>query len=478
MYRKGSHRVGCLLCPMAATWYECIVNHNYADEVKPYLDIIKSSMRKEYNDESGWKQYLQDGGWKQRSSGKLLNFSENKIVNITSANEEKFIIKDAKYHWKKWLIVLGDIVELQKDEYVLTHKDITLKFKVKEEDRYTTFTFEPLIKSKSSIRFMYLFKNALNKIAYCGNCGECMAECPHGAITITRDDVIIKNCVHCETCLDRPKGCIVAKSITTTGDGNMSAKNIDRYKNFGLRQEWIEILFEDSSNFWTNDRMGTHMFKSFEKWGKEAQIIDDKNNLVPSIEKLVDLGADNAILWGYIFANISYNSSIFNWYVRNALFDNVYQSSDLQIMLGDEYSETTKKNALSALKDTIKSSPIVWMLGQGECELKGKIITSIRRIGWQEPEPLVILYTLYLFAEHCEGGNYNFTLSDLYNDSDERVALSPKAIFGTNENTLKSIMQGLANNYNEFISVDFNKGIMENVYLNREKNAIDVLNLI
>lgn len=138
----------------------------------------------------------------------------------------------------------------------------------------------------------------------------------------------------------------------------MSAKNIDRYKNFGLRQEWIEILFEDSSNFWTNDRMGTHMFKSFEKWGKEAQIIDDKNNLVPSIEKLVDLGADNAILWGYIFANISYNSSIFNWYVRNALFDNVYQSSDLQIMLGDEYSETTKKNALSALKDTIKSSPI------------------------------------------------------------------------------------------------------------------------
>lgn len=478
MYRKGSHRVGCLLCPMAATWYECIVNHNYADEVKPYLDIIKSSMRKEYNDESGWKQYLQDGGWKQRSSGKLLNFSENKIVNITSANEEKFIIKDAKYHWKKWLIVLGDIVELQKDEYVLTHKDITLKFKVKEEDRYTTFTFEPLIKSKSSIRFMYLFKNALNKIAYCGNCGECMAECPHGAITITRDDVIIKNCVHCETCLDRPKGCIVAKSITTTGDGNMSAKNIDRYKNFGLRQEWIEILFEDSSNFWTNDRMGTHMFKSFEKWGKEAQIIDAKNNLVPSIEKLVDLGADNAILWGYIFANISYNSSIINWYVRNALFDNVYQSSDLQIMLGDEYSETTKKNALSALKDTIKSSPIGWMLGQGECEMKGKIVTSIRRVGWQEPEPLVILYTLYLFAEHCEGGNYNFTLSDLYNDSDERVALSPKAIFGTNENTLKSIMQGLANNYNEFISVDFNKGIMENVYLNREKNAIDVLNLI
>jgi phosphoadenosine phosphosulfate reductase len=147
-------------------------------------------------------------------------------------------------------------------------------------------------------------------------------------------------------------------------------------------------------------------------------------------------------------------------------------------MLGDEYSETTKKNALSAMKDTIKSSPIGWLLGQGECEMKGKVITSLRRVGWQDPDPLVILYSLYLFAEHFEGGNYNFTLSDLYDDSEDRVALSPKIIFGTDEKTLKSIMQGLANNYGDFISVDFNKGIMENVFLNREKSAIDVLNLI
>lgn len=379
---------------------------------------------------------------------------------------------------EKWLIVLGDIIEIQQGEYELTHKDITLRFNVQEDDKCTTIRFKPLIKSKSSIRFMYLFKNALNKIAYCSNCGECMAECPYGAITITNDDVIIKNCVHCETCLDRPKGCVVAKSITTTGDGNMSAKNIDRYKNFGLRQEWMEILFEDIDNFWTNDRMGTHMFKSFERWGKEAGIIDEKNNMLPLVYKFLELGADNPILWGYMYANIAYNSSVFNWYICKVGFDNEYQASDLQIMLGDEYSETTKKNALSALKDTIKSSPIGWLLGQGECEMKGKVITSIRRVGWQEPEPLVILYALYLFAEHCEGGNYNFTLSELYDDSEDRVALSPKAIFGTDETTLKSIMQGLANNHSDFISVDFNKGIMENVFLNREKKAIDVLSLI
>ena len=85
---------------------------------------------------------------------------------------------------------------------------------------------------------------------------------------------------------------------------------------------------------------------------------------------------------------------------------------------------------------------------------------------------------MYLFAEHHDGGNYNFTLSELYDDSDDREALSPKLIFGTDEITLKAIMQGLANNYSDYISVDFNKGIMENVYLNRDKKSLDILSLI
>lgn len=478
MYRYGSHRVGCLLCPMASSWYECIVNHQYSDEVKPYLETIKASIRKEYSDESGWEQYLQEGGWKQRSSGKMLLFSENKILNLSTDDEQKFIVKDANYHWKQWFVVLGDIVEVSKGEYELSHKDVTLHFKVEENGKYTTFTFKPLIKSKSSIRFMYLFKNVLNKIAYCQNCGECMAECPHGAITMTAEGISIKNCVHCETCIDRPKGCIVAKSITTTGDGNMSYKNIDRYKNFGLRQEWIEILFEDPQNFWTNDRMGTQMFKSFEKWGKEACLIGQNNLVLPITQRFIDLGADSALLWGYILTNLAYNSSIFNWYIKNAQIGAEYQVSDLQIMLGDEYSETTRKNALSALKDTIKTSPIGWLLGQGECEMKGKVITSLKRTGWHEPEPLIALYSLYLYAEHFDGGNYSFTLSDLFDDSEEREALSPKIIFGTTEQTLKSIMQGLANNYPSYISVDFNKGILENVFLNRDQKSVDILNLI
>ncbi len=477
MYRKGSHRVGCLLCPMAATWYECIVNHNYSEEVKPYIDIIKSSMRKEFSDEAGWEKYLSEGGWKQRSSGKLLKNSENKIISVISQKEERYIIKGANHSWKIWMETLGDVVEIEHNRYSLQHRDITLLFNAKTEGDITIIWFTPLVKSKSSIRFMYLFKNALNKTAYCANCKECMAECPNGALEITSDEIIITNCIHCEKCLDKPKGCVIAKSKTATGDGNMSVKNIDRYKNFGLRQEWIEIYLEDPENFWSNDRLGTHMFKSFEKWGKEAGIIDANNAPLPVVNNLKALGADHPLVWGYIFANIAYNSSIFNWFIRKMEMGRKYQSSDMMVMLGDDYSQTTKKNALSALKDTIKSSPVGWLLGQGECEMKGKVVLSITRTGWMEPGPLVMLYTLYLFAEHSQG-LFSFTLSDLMADSDDREALSPYLIFGVDGKTLRPILQGLAHDYSDYIQVDFNNNLMENIFLNRDKTVADIAALL
>lgn len=476
-YRKGLRRVGCLFCPMSSPWYECIINHNYEKEVLPYIDIIKSSLRKDYSDEEGWKRYLSEGGWKQRSSGKLLRNSENKVINISSQDEEKYIIKDPNYSWKKWMLVLGDFVEIENNVYSLQYKDIILNFRVVEEENITTFTFMPIHRSKTSIRFMYLLKNVFNKTAYCKNCKVCMSECPNGALNITDSDVIIKNCLHCESCLDKSKGCVIAKSIVTTGDNNMSIKNIDRYKNFGLRQDWVELYLEDYNNFWTNKRLGTHMFKSFEKWGKEAGLLDRANTPLPFVPKLAKVGYNNPNTWGYIYTNIVYNSPIFNWFIRNTEFGLSYQVSDLIIMLGDGYADTTKKNALSALKDTIKSSPIGWILGQGECEMKGRQVVSITRTGWKDPVPLVILYSLYKFAEHSEG-LYSFTLSDLLEDSEERIAMSPRLIFGIEADELKSILQGLANNYPDYINVDFNKGIMDNIFLKSGKRSTDIIELM
>ena len=259
----------------------------------------------------------------------------------------------------------------------------------------------------------------------------------------------------------------------------MSVKNISRYQNFGFRQEWLELYFELLDDFWANERMGKYMIVGFKTWLKESGITEN-NALTALGTKLQELGSDSPTTWGIIYTNLCYESPIVNWYATKLEVGRTYFADDLPILLGDEFSPTVKKNALSSLKETLRLSPIGWLLLQGECEVKGKNVSSVTKGIWDDADPIVILYTLYLFAEKMDG-MYSFTLSDLLDDSDEREGLSPRAIFGIERETLKPILQGLANNYSDYIQVDFNKGIMENIDLpagKKGKSAIDVLSLI
>lgn len=481
-YKKGLSRVGCMLCPMSPSWTDFIQKQCYEQEVQPYIDIIKETIDKKFETEEEWKSYMMDGGWKKRAGGKILSISEDKVSIISSKDREKIVIKHPNYPWNKWMRTLGELIEVAENKYSIKHGDVSLTFDVEEKENMTILSYIPLAKDKSSIRFMYLFKNAINKGAYCVNCQECMVECPNSALTITQRDILIEGCKHCEKCLDRQRGCIAARSLMGKGLNNMDAKNIDRYRTFGIRQEWVEAYFEDIEEFWTNDRLGKDMYTAFEKWGKEIGLIDSNNNPMPYINKLIACGSDSPFLWGFFYANMAYNSPVVTWYIRNVQRNHTYSPDNLVIMLGDELKERTRKNALTSLYNTMKASPIgePWGLGQGELEFKGKTIIGITKGMWYEPNPIVILYTLYLFAEHMDG-LYSFTLSDLLDDSDEREAMSPRLIFGIEPDVLKPILQGLANDYGDYIQVDFNKGIMENIDLPAGKKgmkAIDVLKLV
>lgn len=473
LYRYGSHRVGCILCPMASEWYECVLNHVYPEEVKPLLNIVDNSTKKSFGSRQDKERYLESGGWKSRVGGKDIVIGENKITEIKKSNRILYVIKNGNYRWDKWMATVGDLVKTSETTYSISYHELSMEFDVRVDESSTLLTIPVLIKSKISIRFMYLFKNALYKAAYCENCRECMAECAFGALRITDNDIQIKGCRHCESCLDSSKGCIVAKSLSITGDGNnMSASNISRYQNFGFRQEWLELYFELGDAFWKNDRMGKYMIIGFKTWLKEAGITE--NNAITVLgTKLNELGVDMPATWGIIFTNLAYNSPIINWYVRKVDLNREIANDEMKILLGDFYSPTVKKNALSSLKETIRLSPIGWLIGQGKCEMKGKVVTSITRYGWQEPDSLVMLYTLYLYAEHSDS-LYSFTLSELMDDSDEREAMSPRLIFGLDAEILRPILQGLAHDYPDYIQVDFNNNLMENIFLNRDKKSADI----
>lgn len=475
-YRNGLPRVGCKLCPMSSAWYDCTLNHRYSKETAPYVEIVRSLTNKNFADDNDWQNYFSDRGWQARGSGKTLSIGEKKIETLRDGDRYSFIVTNANYSWRKWLPVLGDFVEVGDNKFSLQYEDTSIILNVNTQADKEIISLRVPVLDKKFIKFLSLLKGILNKAAYCKNCGDCMIECPHSALTITVDDIQIKNCRHCYRCLDKPQGCLVAWSLEIRGGDNLQSKKISAYRNFGLRKEWVKIYLEDTKNFWMSARLGKDMFRSFDVWGKESGLLDSNKIPDAKIGKLSSLGADNPKLWGYIFLNLAYNSNLINLFLKNTAFNQAYDNSFLMAMFGNSYSDTSKNNALKALKSFLRASPIGEELGQGICEVKGNAVVSITRTAWQNPEPLVILYSLYQFAEHAEN-LYSFTLTELLDDSDEREALSPKILFGLDEEILRPLLQGLANDYPKFIRVEFNKGIQENIFLNSEKTSADVVQL-
>jgi phosphoadenosine phosphosulfate reductase len=254
----------------------------------------------------------------------------------------------------------------------------------------------------------------------------------------------------------------------------MVKRNIAGYQTRGFRQDWLELFFELGSDFWSNERMGKNMFMSFKVWLREAGMIE---NTSPTelCEILKNLGSDNHFVWATIFTNLAYESPLINWYVNEVAYGQTYDNDTFKIMFGDLYTNSVKESAIKSLKETLKASMIGSVLSQGECEMKGNSVVNVTRGKWHCPEPLAILYTLYKFAEKSDN-YYNFTLSDLLDDSKERVGLSPAKIFNIDRNTLKPILQGLSHDYYDYVKVIFNKDL-ENINLDNTKTSLDILKL-
>jgi hypothetical protein len=148
-------------------------------------------------------------------------------------------------------------------------------------------------------------------------------------------------------------------------------------------------------------------------------------------------------------------------------------------MLGDLLKDLSKRNFVDAFKNIFLKTPIGERLGLGVCDVtkkgNGVTLNSITRSSWKSPDPKVILYGLYKFAENC--GNYNqFTLSRLMDFDIESDGVSPTFIFGINKEIMSKMLNGLSVNHPEFITVGFTHGL-DNISLNGEKTSSDVLNL-
>lgn len=483
-YRKGLFRVGCIVCPMSSSWWDGIVNDLFPDEMRGLLSKVEkyAAATKPQNEVT---KFIEQGGWKARMGGRGLPNGGNRVVEKIADDRVSFSFVTLSQKWLDVCTILGPVVYKDGDVYTQIIDKQEFQFCISGGNENVVI-YWPY--SKMDRFVLSHLRGIANKTAYCFGCKACEVQCPVNAFTITENgNIYIREdkCVHCCNCIEftHGKGCLASKSLSITGGENgMDLKGMNRYQHFGLRRPWLEHFFEYKENCFTTGQLGNRQYDSLKVWLKEAGLLTvsgkgTKSGVPTSLfEKIEPLGAGNPLTWAVIWTNLAYNSIIAKWYMLNAPAGEIYDKNELVFQLGDDYSQSTRDNAVTALLETFRHSPIGSVIKQGIPIASGNSYRFSKQ-GWNTPDAVAILYALYMWAEAT--GRYTFTLSQMEaaRGNANVKGVDPVAIFGINPDRFKDILQDISLQFDKYLRTTF-VADLDNVMLFPEITSLDVLDLI
>lgn len=492
-YRLGLFRVGCMVCPLSSDWWDGIANDHYNDEMRPLLERVEQYAKRTKVDSEVVK-YIEGGGWKARMGGRGLPNGGNRVSEQIQNNTISFRISNPCQEWKAVAPILGTITEQDGDSGIQKIEGINYEYKIVIENDTTIVTYRPF--SKMDRFVISHLRGVAQKTAYCKGCKACTVQCPVGAFTIQPNGKILIReslCIHCSNCLTfTEKSCLLAKSLSTTGGGSsMDMKGMNPYQHFGLRQAWLDHFMSEGTDCFTQGILGERQYAGLKVWLKEGGLIaankDKTLSETPLMEKMraITTGsagneesvftAYNPLTWAIIWANLAYNSVITKWYCLNAEAGATYEKGDLVVMIGENYSKTNRENAITALAETLRQSPVGSSLKQGiPIELTRNTYAYLRE-GWDYPHAVALLYALYLYAEKT--GRRTFTFTELANarNNPDAKGISPHDIYGIDLKAFREQVQGLAISYPQYIRVSFVANLDNIILENYSSN--DILDL-
>lgn len=484
-YKKGNSRAGCLVCPLATSknMYFKEQAYSFSDEgyrtTTTFNNIILETTSKELSNPSAVKEFMDIGGWKARRSGKELSFAKSYTNESFEQGVLTIQVSRIETDWKQWIKTIGNVTFLENGNVEVLCRDKLYHIEIAENTNGLTATVVIGKNTQKDIYFMSELKTVFRKTAYCIGCRVCEANCPHGFISMKDGHVTIDDrCVKCKKCHDVFHGCLVANSLRLP-KGEKKMGSIDRYGNMGIELDWVRSYFKLKDEFWASPHsLGTNMVKNLKSFLNDAEVTA-KSKFAPFGKVIDNIGIENSDAWALILCNLTYTSE-FNWWVKNIDFSTTHTPDTIYAMLDDSMSKNSRSHIVSAYKNILISIPqLSNEIGLGVCDytLKNgkRFWNSVVRIPWENPNPLVILYSLYKFAEAC--GDYRqFTLSRLLNHDLESDGVSPTEIFGLDRNQMEKILNGLTINYPDFLNASFTLDL-DNITLNSEKTSQDVLNL-
>ncbi len=454
-YRQGMTRVGCLICPFSSEWNENIAQNFYKDHLSPFLQRIETIAKK-----SGVRDvedYIKAGNWKRRASGNLVD-TETNIRFSHSTTSFNVIIDHPQEDFVQWLCSLGSFSIVTKEDRrfgELKYKDKVYSFEIKTSHDQLEITFFDC----QDIIFIGLLKRVLYKTAYCIHCEVCEVECPAGALTvIPRVKINPEKCVHCHKCLTfHDKGCIVADSLYQTTNTQMNAQtSIDRYKNFGLKEEWVESFFLDPEGFWDSNHglQKQYQVPALRNWLKDAEILDSKFNVTELGKLLYRIFQDNPLLvWEIIWINLTHNSFIAKWFSARVNTSSPFTAKILEQLIQSEfpiYKDKTVHNAVYQIFRTLKESPIGSELEQFKLQDKE---TAIRN-GYDDLSPEAVAYSIYKYAKDKDISFLR--VSDFYRPEEEGGVYRE---FGISKNELLKKLRSLSSDKNRVLIAELNMGL-------------------
>lgn len=487
-YKKGNSRAGCLVCPMAALKNFYFKEVSYSESAvsddlttTKYNNIILSTSSKSLSTKQEITNFMDTCGWKARRSGRELNFSQDYCLEALENGWLTITLLRERTNWREWIKTLGDIVSMDEDHVEIIydgkkHYIYHEYFKDKQ-----IFKVDVSDNTKNDILFASALKIVLRKTAYCICCQVCEANCPHGFITMKDGNVTVSDkCIKCRKCHDVFHGCLVANSIKLPKEVKKMG-SVDRYGNIGIEYQWVLDYFEKQDEYWDNNDLGPNKIKNLKSFLADAEVIVPRKNTITHLGKRVaEIGIDTISAWGILVSNLVYTSE-FNWWVMNTVPGMSYTPIELTAKLEKDVSSKDSRNHIvSAFKNIFASNDIVGNeFGLGICELKEgsskRVLIDISRSYWDDPIPEVILYSLFKFAEACDG-YYQFSLKTLMDDTIDREGISPTRIFGLSYDTMIKVLNGLSMNYPDYISASFSLDL-DSINLREDKSANDVLAL-
>lgn len=471
-YKKGNRRAGCLVCPRAAERNDYMARAWYRDEFDSLLDCVSDMYRGNFSSNEKLEEFIANGGWKARKNGRdigvEMNYSESTEGDISVIR-----VQQPKVNWKEWIKTIG-VLNNNSSPYKITFRNQIFEFDLSEEVNYIEVRYQTSY-SKSNPVFVKLLKNVFRKTACCVMCRECEADCHKGCIHMKNGSFYISDeCVHCSQCHKVEKGCLVYKSLEMPKGGlKMSAtKSLNCYSHHAPKMDWFNQFFTYKTEFDHSHSLGSQMFSFFKRFLRDAELLDGNgySNFASVIEHI---GLDEEKSWALMLANLAYTPQI-NWLIKRLPMYESYKKDYVLSLLVSDGAKESWVNDIWSSYSRILDLPFC-LVGAGTAEKEKNKMISIMRTPWLTPEPLVVLYALYKFAEAC-GEYYQFTLARLLDHDIDSNGVSPTEIFGIDRETMIRILNGLSINYPEYITASFNLDL-DSITLNSDKTSVDVLNL-